>query len=369
MSKSVIVNGSFADSLVRFRGDLLAELVRRGHSVHTTAPNIDADVQARLARLGVVSHSVPLTRAGLNPVSDLRYFRSLRAIFRDIKPAVVVNYTIKPNIWGSLAAASLRVPAVSMVTGAGFFLIEGTGWKRQIVQRVARMLYRAALSGNRAVVFQNPDDLADFLKLGLVSAKQVRLINGSGVNLDEFRPVELPVAPVFLMIARLLKTKGVGEFIAASAALKRQMPSARFLLVGMIDSGPDALDPTIVSDLGAEGIEYLGFLDDIRPVMARASVFVLPSYREGTPRSVLEAMAMGRSIVTTDVPGCRETIADGVNGILVPARDADRLQQAMATLASDAALRKRMGSASLDLVRKKFDVRTVNKALIQYLDL
>jgi glycosyltransferase involved in cell wall biosynthesis len=369
LPKTVVINGSYADSLVRFRGDFLRELVARGHKVHATAPDIDPATRSWLREAGVECHSVPLSRAGLNPLADLAYFRALRRLFRAIAPDLVLNYTIKPNIWGSFAAASAGVAAVSMVTGVGYLMIEGRGLKRRLIQALARRLYRAALARNRAVIFQNGDDVADFVSLGLVTPSQVRTVRGSGVNLQHFAPLPLPPAPVFLMIARLLTAKGVGEYAGAAAAAKRTVPEARFLLVGMTELGPDAIDPATMAEWPAQGIEYLGPLDDVRPALAQASVYVLPSYREGTPRSVLEAMATGRPVITTDVPGCRETVQDGENGLLVPAREAGPLREAMERLARDPDLRERMGQASLLLVRERFDVRAVNAQLIEHLEL
>ncbi len=369
MPKTVVINGSYADSLVRFRGDFLKELVKRKHVVHTTAPDICAAVRSQLLEMGVESHSVPLRRAGLNPLSDLRYFRALGGIFSEIRPDLVLNYTIKPNIWGSFAGARLRIPTASMVTGVGYLLINGQGAGRRIVQWLAKQLYRAALRRNFAVIFQNTDDAADFIDHQLAKASQVRLVRGSGVNLEYFKPVRLPKEPIFLMIARLLKTKGVEEYVDASVAVKRKFPAARFQLVGIVESGPDAVDPARLASWQQRGIEYLGPLDDVRPALAAASIYVLPSYREGTPRSVLEALAMARPVITTDVPGCRETVLNGENGLLVPPRDSGALAEAMEALACDADLRAKMGQASLRLVREHFDVRAVNASLISHLDL
>lgn len=365
--RTILINGSYPDSLVNFRGDMIRDMIALGHEVHVSAPDIDAKTRAGLDALGARPHSLSLERSGLNPFADLRYFREMLALIRKVGPGLVVNYTIKPNIWGSFAARMAGVPACSMVTGLGYVMIEGAGLKRRLVQGVAKRLYAAALAGNRAVIFQNDDDVADFVRAGIVDPAKVRTVRGSGVNLAHFDPRPLPPEPVFLMIARLLKTKGVREYAAAASAVKRLHPRARFLLVGMSDAGPDGIPESETGDWRDAGIEYLGPQSDVRPAIAGASIYVLPSYREGTPRSVLEAMAMGRPIITTDVPGCRETVRAGENGLLVSARNSAALADAMIRLIEKPDERATMGRASLAMARELFDVGKVNQTLFRHL--
>ncbi len=340
-----------------------------GYAVHVTAPDIGDQTRAQLEALGAQPHTVRLHRSGLNPFSDFAYFRELYSLQRAIKPVLTVNYTIKPNIWGSFAARLARAPSASMVTGVGYLMIAGKGVKRRIVQALAKRLYAAALSRNRVVIFQNNDDVSDFIAAGIVTKDKVRTVRGSGVNLQYFHPAPLPPDPVFLMIARLLRTKGVQEYVDAAARVRANHARTRFLLVGMVDSGPDGLPLDEIARLNDRGVEYLGALADVRPVLAESSVYVLPSYREGTPRSVLEAMAMGRPIITTDAPGCRETVRPGENGLLVPVRDVGALQAAMEALANDPSLRATMGQASLVMATQYFDVERVNSDLIKHLGL
>ena len=367
MSNSILINGSHPDSLVNFRGDLIRELIASGYDVHASAPDVTGRTRDLLDRIGVRTHSVHLGRAGLNPIADLRYLREMLSLQRRIKPMLVLNYTIKPNIWGSFAARLLGIPVCSMVTGLGYIMIEGEGLKRRLIQALAKRLYALALSNNRAVIFQNNDDVDEFVRAGIVDPSKVRTIRGSGVNLKHFAPAPLPTAPVFLMIARLLRTKGVQEYAAAAKGIKSVYPDARFLLVGMHDPGPDGVSAEEMGDWAEYGIEYLGPQDDVRPALAEASIYVLPSYREGTPRSVLEAMAMGRPVLTTDVPGCRETVRHEKNGVLVPARDAAALQDAMARLIDNPREREAMGRESLGMARELFDVDKVNRELIDHL--
>jgi len=364
----ILINASLAPSLYNFRGPLIREMIARGHEVHVSAPTIDAADRDRIVALGATPHELPLERTGLGLGSDLRYFAALRRLIAGIAPDRVLNYTIKPNIWGSLAARTKGVPAVSMVTGLGYaFAASGNGIQRA-VKWLARRLYGFALRSNDAILFQNPDDVRDFAAAGaLHDPSKVRMINGSGVDLVHYAPAPLPPGPCFLMIARLLGAKGIREYAAACARVRAAVPEAECLLVGVTDDGPDGVAEAEVLQLCDGAIEYLGLLHDVRPAIARASVYVLPSYREGTPRSSLEAMAMGRPVVTTDAPGCRETVIDGENGFLVPVGTVEPLAEAMIALARDPDLRATMGARSLDRARSRFAVDKVNDAIIDAL--
>ncbi|MBO9696396.1 MAG: glycosyltransferase family 4 protein [Sphingopyxis sp.] len=347
---------------------MIRDMIAQGYEVHATAPDMGGQALEFLESVGAVPHSLPLSRSGLNPLADLRYLREMRALIRRIGPDLVINYTIKPNIWGSIAARMAGVPACSMVTGIGYMMIEAAGMKQRAVQAIATRLYAAALAKNPVVIFQNNDDVEDFVKAGIIDRGQARTVRGSGVNLEQFAPVPLPSAPVFVMVARLLRSKGVLVYAEAAREVRRQYPQARFLLVGMTDPGPDGVSSSDVGDWSDYGVEYLGPKADVRPSIAESSVFVLPSYyREGTPRSVLEAMAMGRAIITTDAPGCRETVRQGENGYLIPVRDVGALRDAMIRLVENETERAAMGQASLAMAREIFDVHKVNRELFRHL--
>ena len=365
----VLLNSSYGQSLVNFRARLIEELVAAGHKVHVTAPDFDDELVAQLAGMGATAHRVPLARTGIGPLSDLQYMSSIRRLIREIGAQLVLSYTSKPNIWASLAAGSLGVRSASLITGLGYAFTEGGGAKRRLVSVASRMLYRLATARNDVVIFQNPDDRSDFIAAGCLSdPSKARLVNGSGVDLEQFAVAPLPDAPVFLMVSRLLGTKGVREYARAALALRSRRPECRFLLVGYRDEGPDGIEQGELDKWQAGGLEYLGQLADVRPAIAEASVFVLPSfYREGTPRSTLEAMAMGRPIITTDMPGCRETVIHGDNGFLVPPRDADGLLEAMQRLAADPRMRARMGAQSRSLCERRFEVGDVTRTLLDHL--
>jgi len=367
----VFILASLADSLLNFRGPLLRELVGRGHTVSAAAPGPSGAVRRELARMGVRCHDVPLARTGTNPVADLGTLRHLVRLFRAERPDLFLGYTIKPVIYGSLAAHRAGVPAAyAMVTGLGYGFARG-GRRSRLLGWLVPSLYRKALRRNRKVFFQNPDDLAVFRDRGLLrDPGQAVLVSGSGVDLEAFAPAPLPERVSFLLIARLLGAKGVREYAEAAAIVRERHPEVRFRLVGWIDDNPDAIAERELAAWTADGrIEFLGRLEDVRPAIADAAVYVLPSYREGTPRTVLEAMAMGRPVITTDAPGCRETVTDGENGRLVPVGDAKALAEAMEWFILHPDRAALMGKASHERAVERYDVTKVNRVILQAMGL
>jgi len=366
----ILVMGGFAESLVNFRGALLLEMVASGHEVYACAPEASAEVKAALAEMGVTYSPVALDRTGLNPIRDLFAIKSLAALFRSIKPDIFLGYTIKPVVYGSIAARIVGVPAIfSMITGLGYSF-SGGSLKNKLVGGVAVFLYRLALKYNRHVFFQNPDDLALFQQRSIIEdANQAVLLNGSGVNIDIFNLTPYPPTPSFLMVARLIREKGVYEYARAAREIRERYPDVLFRLVGWIDDNPMAIDKDDLLVWEEEGvIDFLGRLSDVRTAIAQSSVFVLPSYyREGTPRTILEAMAMGRPIITTDAPGCRETVIEEINGYLVPVRDVSSLVDVMDKFIGQPALVKKMGQASREIAEEKYDVRKVNATILNAL--
>ena len=319
-ARRVLVLGGLASSLVRFRGSLLADLVSRGHEVHVAAPSLsqDASTTTALALIGVSTHDIQMQRAGLNPVLDLASVLSFVKLMRTVRPDVVMAYTVKPVVYGLLAARLAGVrERFALITGLGLALADRGGGLK-VLGRLVERLYREALREADTVFFQNPDDEAFFIERGLVPAgtRTVR-INGSGVDTDHFVVAPFPPYPIrFLLVARLLKGKGIEEYVAAARLVRDVYPSVSFRVVGWIDDSPDAIPERVMKQWHSEGVlNWYGPLEDVRPAIAASHVFVLPSYSEGTPRSVLEAMSMGRPVITTDVPGCRETVEDGAMGL------------------------------------------------------
>lgn len=332
------------------------------------APDIGKATAEALRAIGAEPLEVQLVNASISPLALMRSLRELRAVLRLERPDVLISYTIKPVILGALAGRAERIPKiVSLITGVGYAFTGGREIKRVVSKAAATVLYRLALARSDEVIFQNPDDEALFRRLRLIRpGQQTRRVNGSGIDLTHFAPAPLPPSPSFLMIARLLKDKGIREFAEAAMRLKAVHPEVPITLVGRLDPSPDSLTQAELDSLVSRGIDFKGELADVRPAIAACSVYVLPSYREGTPRSVLEAMAMGRAIITTDAPGCRQTVVEGENGLLVPPRDSDALYEAMLRFIREPRLAGRMGPNSRRIAEERFDVNGVNLALLAF---
>ncbi len=352
-----------------FRGDLIKAIIAKGYEVVVTGPD-QTDVD-RITALGARFVEIPMNKTGTSILGDLRYCSALTRLFRQEKPDVTLGYTVKPCIYGAIAAKRAGVPKVaSMITGGGYTFI-ATSLKARILGIIVRFLYKIGLKKADHVIFQNNDDLNEFCENNLVQRDKCFVVNGSGVNLERFSPTTIPERLTFLMISRLLKSKGVGEYLEAARLVKQKRPDVRFCLLGKFETAmQDALPQEYVQRFIDDGIiERFEETSDVRPYYAECSVYVLPSYREGTPRTVLEAMAMGRPIITTDTQGCRETVRDGVNGYLVPVKDVSALAEKMLAFCDNSARLASMGEASRHYVEDKFDVRKVNQAILAQLQL
>ena len=363
MTQSVAIAANNASNIVTFRQGLIRGLSAAGYHPVVIAA-VDPPAEQRMQALGVDRIPVELDRSGLNPLADLKLVLEYRRILKRVSPAVLLGFTIKPNIYGCVAARSLGIPAIPNVSGLGtVFLVGGP------LRVLVTAMYRFAFKRCPVVFFQNPDDLELFVGERIVRPSQARLVPGSGIDLDRFAPAALPPAPPrFLLIARLLRDKGVREYVEAARMLRATHPEARFQLLGPIDPGnrsairQDELDRWI-----ADGtIHYLGSAEDVRSHIADASAIVLPSYREGLPRSLLEGAAMARPLIATDVPGCRELVEPGVNGSLCDVRSAGSLAGAMrALIETPPEERTKMGLASRKLVEERFSEQRVVES---YLD-
>lgn len=373
----ILILGNDPKSLVNFRGPLADAMLAEGHHVSAAGAGRDAKADVWFQSRGITYHDVPMERAGINPFSDRRTYAELRALMDRVKPELLFAYTIKPVVYGLLAARKAGVPRrTAMISGLGYAFTENPGEaiaarvKRSAVRAAARTAYAAALKCADTVIFQNGDDRDAFAAMGLLNAGQhVGLVNGSGVDLDHYRPAPMPEGPVtFLMIARLLRDKGVYEYVEAARQVKRAQPQARFVLIGPFDPNPAAVKPAEVEAWVREGvIEYGGAVDDVRPHIAGCHVFVLPSYREGTPRTVLEAMAMNRPVITTNVPGCRETVTHGLNGLLVQARSSGELARAMTAAADQLPAFTILGDQSRLRAQRLYSARSVARATLHML--
>lgn len=384
-----LVIGGLPSRLVNFRGPLLRAMREKGYEVVAAASGRDADTEAKLREMGVAYHPFRMARAGMNPLDDLTTLVDLVRLIRRVKPDTVLNYTIKPVVYGGLAARMCGVKAIySLVSGLGYAFMPGQSPKARLAGWVARRLYRLSLKHSRRVFFQNSDDARAFVDMKLVAARQVVLVDGSGVDFDRFPAASAPRIPGdpadggirFLLIARLLKDKGICEYADAARKLRPQYPQAEFHLAGPFDPNPAALTSGQVESWKSENlIRFHGEQGDVRPFLGQCHVYVLPSYREGIPRTVLEAMATGRAIITTDAPGCRETVRKpiggqwiqvgklkiGANGILVPPRDGVALAEALEYSIRHPGTVVQMGAESRRYAEERFDARKVAAEMLE----
>ena len=358
----------FASSVPGFRGPLLRELRKRCWEIVVAAPDCPNEVRAFLAGLGVECVTYPLSRTGMNPIEDLRTFLALLWWMKRERPFLALAFQPKPNIYGMLAAGLAGVPRrAAVVEGLGFAFTPGEEtFKKRIVRAVLKALYKLSFAFAHKVFFLNPDDLREFVAQGLVRPEKAVLLGGIGVPLEEW-----PLAPphleplTFTLIARLLREKGVREFAEAARRVKARHPGVRFLLIGPLDTNPGAIPEAEVRSWVEEGIlEWIPWTEDVRPYLRETSVYVLPSYREGVPRSTQEAMAMARPVITTDVPGCRETVVEGQNGFLVPPRDVEALVVAIERFIQDPSLVEQMGRESRKLAEERFNARAKSAQVI-----
>lgn len=365
----IIVIGALPSSLNNFRGELLKSFCIKNEVIAMSNDACEKEIRL-IKSLGVDYIDYPVQRNGLNPMKDIRTFLFLCDIFKKEKPDIILAYTIKPIIWGGLAARfSGTSNFYALVTGLGFAFQKGSILK-SVLMLAVKGLYRFALKHAKGVIFQNKDNQQVFLDNNLVERNRCHLVNGSGVDLSRFEKAELVDENSFLLIARLLGDKGIREYIQAAKIVKIKYPDTTFNLVGPADPSPDGIsieEVNIWHDDGA--IIYHGGTDDVRPYIERSNIFVLPSYHEGMPRTVLEAMAMGRPILTTNVPGCKETVVDGENGWLVEKGNSDQLAEKMIWFIENHAEWQRMGDTSHAIATEKFDVHKVNTELLKIMGL
>lgn len=363
---------SQAFSLSNFRGPLIKALVLQGVEVLAIAPDYDENTRASVSSLGAFPIDCTFNRTGMNPFRDGLDTLKLAALLRRLQPDVTLGYFIKPVIFGTLAAWLAGVPRrVAMIEGLGYvFTASGGGEpvRRKVLRSLVSQLYRFALGRAHKVIFLNSDDINEFVGAGLVQESKVIKLGGIGVDLADWpltKPVTQPVT--FLLAARLLREKGIVEYAEAARLVKAHHPEVRCVLLGGLDPNPGGLGQLEVQAWVTEGLlEWPGHVA-VKPWLAQTSVYVLPSYREGVPRSTQEAMAMGRAVITTRAPGCRETVDEGVNGFLVPVRDVPALAKAMLRFVETPALIETMGLESRRLAEDRFDVRKINARLMTVL--
>lgn len=370
--KTIAMISNSAFSLENFRGPLIRDLVAAGAKVYALAPDFDDELRQQVMDLGAQPVDFSLSRTGMNPLRDGLDTLRLAALLRRLRPDVTLGYCIKPVIYGTLAARLAGVPRrVAMIEGLGYVFTPSSDQpsrRRELLRAMVARLYKFALARAHKVIFLNPDDIKEFTGAGLVAASKAVNLGGIGVDLQEWPLTPPATRPVtFLLAARLLREKGIVEYAEAARRVKARYPDVRFILLGGLDTNPGGVHADEVQAWAKEGLlEWPGHVP-VKPWLVQASVYVLPSYREGVPRSTQEAMAMGRPIITTDAPGCRETVVEGVNGFLVPPRDVGALVEAMERFIEEPGLIEPMGRESRRLAEERFDVRKVNARLIEYM--
>lgn len=351
-----------------FRGDLIKRIISCGYEVIVTGPN-RVGVE-KIEALGARFVEIPMNKNEVNPKEDLKYQKALCELFKKEKPDVVLGYTSKPVIYGSIAAKKAGVPhKVAMITGLGYAFTAQTK-KAKAIRAVMSVLYKKALNCADTVIFQNPDDREQFVSSGLVKSEKCRVVNGSGVNTNRFSVADYPDKITFFMLSRVMYSKGIREYLRACELVKGKHPEVRFMLLGACENIQDSLSKEDLAPYVEKGIiEHFGETDRVEDYYKQCSVYVLPSYREGTPRTVLEAMSMGRAIITTDAPGCRETVIDGKTGFLVPVKNAEAVAEKMTEFIENPELIKTLGAASAEYAREKFSVDKVNDDMCCHLNI
>ena len=362
-----LVLSSHTPSLFWFRVDLMKEMQNEGYEVFAAGQMPEVDWTERFAGIGVTYRQIRVARNGLNPLRDIQTLTDIKRLLKEIKPDKIFVFQAKTIAYGCRAAADLGITEVyTLLAGLGSVYL-GHGLKNKLVKWVMSQLYKQAFKRSKKVFFQNNDDKQTRVEEGLLSEDRIVMIHGSGVNTDSFTPTPLPDVPTFLYIGRLIRDKGVGEYLEACKKIKSIYGSqVRCLLVGPYDSNPSSFKPEDVEPLVKDGvIEYFGEQRDVRPYISQCSIYVLPSYHEGTPKTVLEAMAMGRAIITSNAPGCKETVIDGVNGCLTEVKNADDVAEKMAYLFNNPELVAAMGKKSREMACEIFDVRKVNDVILR----
>ncbi|QIW15372.1 glycosyl transferase family 1 [Pasteurellaceae bacterium RH1A] len=369
--KKIILLNNIAHSVLGFRRHLIKFLVKHGYQVYAMATDFTKETKKEVEKLGAIPLDYALSRGGMNPFADFKSIKALSAIFKEISPDVVISSFTKPAIYGTLAASQAKVPKIiAMIEGLGFFFTEQPGkepLKTKIIRNVQVFLYKLALPKADLVLFLNKDDPKDLLERYQIKTQKYDVLGGIGVDLTHFPATPVPIQPIsFIFVGRLLKEKGIHEYLNAAKIVKEKYPEVQFKVLGGLDKeNPGSLSEQELNFyIENEYIIYPGFVDNVMEWVSGSSAFVLPSYREGMPFSTQEAMAAGRAIITTDVPGCRETVIQGKNGFLIPKWKPDLLAEKMLYLIENPDSLISMGKHSREMAEKYFDANKINQKIL-----
>lgn len=362
----ILIIAPLSKSLVNFRGDLMKDIRKKGYDVVAVIPdNTDKEF---FKENGIGVRLTNLDKNSMSVFNTSNYYKELKKIIKEEKPDKVFSYTIKPVIFGSMAAYKVGIKEIySLICGLGMLFCSGS-LKVKILRFFAGRLYKHALKYNTKVIFQNKDDINEFVKCGYVERNKCELVNGSGVNMEKFVKNDLPKDKIsFLMVSRVLKEKGVMEYFEAAKLVKEKYPETRFSYIGQIDKNKNALPFDLLKSYVSSGVvEYVPETKEVEKYVAKCSVFVLPSYyREGIPKTLLEAAAMGRPIITTKTPGCKETVIEGENGLFVKTRDAKDLAEKMNWMVEHKDNLQKMGDKSFEICKEKFEIGIINEKMMK----
>lgn len=356
------------NSLNNFRGRLIKELIQKNHQVVCVSIEPESEIGSRIQNLGASYYQVAGSRTGLNIFKEIKMVSAYKKAYEKIKPDMCFLYMSKPIAYGGWAAIRCKVPSINILINGLENAFYRNTTKDVIVRQAMRYFYKKVAKKSKNVFFQNYDDYEFFLKNKLTIKSKTTILKGSGVDMEYFRREPLPEHPAILMVARLLRSKGIQEYLNAIKIVKAKHPEVKAMLVGGMDNNDEALTREELEQfLSCVDIEYYGHQEDVRPMLKQCSLFVLPSYHEGTPRSVLEAMATGRPIITTDAPGCRETVIDGYNGFLVPVGNSIILAEKISIILEESSLAEKMAVNSYNYCLECYDVNKVNQEIIRKL--
>lgn len=365
---NILINSGRTVPFLGTREKLITEIIDQGHNVILTG--YQTGYEEEIKKMGATFVEMPVNRAGLNPIGDLKLLMSYYRLIKKEKIEIVHSYTIKPNIYGSIAAKLAGVKEVYPTLNGIGYAFTGEGLKAKLVRIIASFLYWLTFRCSKKVFFHNIDDINEIVNRKLISEEKCVVINGSGIDMNYYKKKEIPESISFVLISRLLKAKGILEYAEAAKKVKEKYKEVNFGLIGPADPNPTGIKLQDIQNYIDEGIiNYYGEQSDVRPFLEEAAVLVLPSYREGVPHTILEAMSTGRAILSTDVPGCRETVVQGVNGFLVPVKDAESLAEKMIWMIENKKAVKQMGEESFKIARDKFEVSKVNRVMLDTMGL
>ena len=366
----IVLSASNGRSLVNFRGSLIREMILRGHEVICTSIEPPEDMNEEINKLGASYYCIPGTRTDINILKNIIMLISFIKAYRTLKPDMCFLYMSKPVVFGGLAAIICRIRHLMVFVTGLEVVFYSKGIKNIILRVILITFFKIVHSQCDAVFFMSKDDYAKMLRWNIVKREQAVLVNGSGVNMQYFEQKKMPETDSVCMTARLVWSKGIQEYVDAAEIVRMKYPQVKFMLVGGLDENPEALTKSELEEILRKGhLHYYGYTEDVRPYLEECSIFVLPSYHEGNGRSIVEAEAVGRPIITTTAPGCCETVIDGYNGFLIPPKDGKALAEKIILLLENPKMKRNMAGYSYQLCCEKYDVRMINQVFIETMKL